>query len=280
MTGDLGVIYAGSSDGYVYAMLERAGDLLWKFAASDPVIDSPVVIKDRVYAATEMGGMFCINAKTGKLIWWAPEVLHFVAAGKQRVYAADKLGRLRILDAGNGAVLDSLPASIMPIRISNGQTDRIYLATEGGIIQCLREVEQTNPLVYNESGNAAVGQRSAQAAAESQAQERRCRCPEGGARAMRRRRSPRPRRTMPPTPPMPIPGTSLPSPPKPGRRRQSQGRRQGQEESSRPTPAETTPLAAIRTNMASPRDEVESRSVVMSECDTLLACRTAEPSCQ
>jgi hypothetical protein len=149
--GDSGVIYGGSSDGYVYAVLERGGDLQWKFATSDPVFDSPVVIEDRVYVTTELGGMFCLNAKTGKQIWWAPEVLHFVAKGKQRVYVADKLGRLRILDARNGATLDSLPTSAMPIKVSNGQTDRIYLATEGGIVQCLREVEQTAPVVFNES---------------------------------------------------------------------------------------------------------------------------------
>ncbi len=147
--GDSGVIFGGSSDGYVYAVRERAGEVQWKFATSDPVIDSPVVIENRVYATTELGGLFCLNAETGKQIWWAPEVLHFVAAGKHRVYAADKLGRLRILDARNGATLDSLPTSAMPIKISNGQTDRIYLATEGGMIQCLREVEQTNPVVYN-----------------------------------------------------------------------------------------------------------------------------------
>jgi len=151
VVGDSGVIYAGSSNDFVYAVLERGGELLWKFTTSDPVIDSPVVIEDRVYATTELGGMFCLDAKTSKQIWWAPEVLHFVAAGKQRVYAADKLGCLRILDARNGALLDSLPTSAMPIKISNGQTDRIYLASEGGIIQCLREVEQTNPIVHNES---------------------------------------------------------------------------------------------------------------------------------
>ena len=148
VTGDSGVIFAGSSDGYVYAVVENGGDLLWKFATSDPVIDSPVAIIDRVYATTELGGMFCLDTKTGKQLWWAPEVLHFVAAGKQRVYAADKLGRLRILDARNGALLDSLPTTSVPIKISNGQTDRIYLASEGGMIQCLREVELTNPVVY------------------------------------------------------------------------------------------------------------------------------------
>ncbi len=149
--GDSGVVFAGSSDGYVYAVRERSGDLLWKFGASDPVIDSPVVIEDRVYATTELGGMFCLNVKTGKQIWWAPEVLHFVAAGRNRVYAADKLGRLRILDARNGATLDSLPTIAMPIKVGNGQTDRIYLATEDGVIQCLREVEAVNPVAYNES---------------------------------------------------------------------------------------------------------------------------------
>ncbi len=146
---DSNVIYGGSSDGNVYAVLERSGDLLWKFATSDPVIDSPVVIEDRLFATTELGGMFCLNAKTGKQMWWAPEIMHFVALGKQRVYAADKVGRLRILDVRNGTTLDSLPASGLPIKIANADSDRIYLATPEGDIVCLREVEQTNPVAYN-----------------------------------------------------------------------------------------------------------------------------------
>ena len=67
------------------------------------------------------------------------------------MYAADKLGRVRILDFRTGSAIDSLPTSAMPIMVSNGQTDRIYLAAEGGTIQCLRELEQTSPMAYNES---------------------------------------------------------------------------------------------------------------------------------
>ena len=37
------------------------------------------------------------------------------------------------------------------MKVSNGQTDRIYLATEGGTIQCLRELEQITPVAHNES---------------------------------------------------------------------------------------------------------------------------------
>ena len=77
--------------------------------------------------------------------------MHFVAAGRQRIYVADKLGRLRILDARTGATLDIVPTSELPIKVCNSRTDRIYLGNEGGLLQCLREVEETKPIVYNES---------------------------------------------------------------------------------------------------------------------------------
>jgi outer membrane protein assembly factor BamB len=60
VVGDSGVIYGGSTDGFVYALVERSGDLQWKFATSEPIIDSPVVIEDRVYATTELGSIFCL----------------------------------------------------------------------------------------------------------------------------------------------------------------------------------------------------------------------------
>ena len=154
----------------------------WKFATSDPVIDSPVVIEDRVYVTTELGGMFCLNAKTGKQIWWAPEMLHFVAAGKQRVYAADKLGRLRILDARTGATLDSLPASAMPIKISNGQT-RSDLPGHGRghhPVSARGGPDQSGRL--QREPQAAAGRRSAQGAPKPKPKSGDERCVEGGAR--------------------------------------------------------------------------------------------------
>ena len=84
-----------------------------------------MLIGDRLYVASELGGLFAIEAKSGKQIWSTPEIMHFVAAGRQRVYAADKLGRLRILDARTGTVLEILPAAGLPIKVCNGQTDRI-----------------------------------------------------------------------------------------------------------------------------------------------------------
>jgi outer membrane protein assembly factor BamB len=150
VVGDSGIIFAGSSQGELLAISEHDGSTVWKFAVGDPIVDSPVLIGDRLYVTSDLGGLFAIAAKTGKQIWWSPDVMHFVAAGRQRVYAADKLGRLRILDGRSGTVLDILPTGGLPIKVCNTQTDRIYLATESGLVQCLHEVEETKPIVYNQ----------------------------------------------------------------------------------------------------------------------------------
>ena len=149
--GSSGVIFAGSSEGEVFAISERDGEIRWKFSIGDPIGDSPVLIGDRLYVTSELGGLFAVGAKSGKQIWFSPDILHFVAAGRQRVYASDKLGRLRILDGRTGSMLDMLPTGGLPIRVSNSQTDRIYLATESGLVQCLHEVEETKPIMYGQS---------------------------------------------------------------------------------------------------------------------------------
>jgi outer membrane protein assembly factor BamB len=149
--GDMGTVFGGSSEGEIYALSEHDGEIRWKFSIGDPIVDSPVVIGDRLYIASGLGGLYAVEAKTGKQIWWSPEVMHFIAAGRHRIYAADKLGRLRILDGRTGAVLDILPTGGLPIKVCNVQTDRIYLATEGGLVQCLHEVEESKPIVYVQS---------------------------------------------------------------------------------------------------------------------------------
>ena len=151
--GDMAVIYAASRDGRVYAILEKSGELLWKFPAAEPVLDSPAVINNRVYICTQLGGMFCLDAKSGKQYWWAPEIMHFVAAGKQRVYASDQAGRTQVLSAKTGARLDILPTEMSPIKLMNTQTDRLYLATDTGLVQCLHEIDLGKPILYGEDAS-------------------------------------------------------------------------------------------------------------------------------
>ena len=160
ISADSGIIFGASRDGFVHAIEERSGDSLWRFSTGEPILEPAVVVDQRVYVATQPGGMHCLDAKTGGEVWWAPQIVRFVSASKQRVYAADKLGRILILNIKTGARLDTLEAGALPIKLSNYRTDRLYLATDTGLIQCLHEVELSEPIrhdaIYRE---AAAGKR-------------------------------------------------------------------------------------------------------------------------
>ena len=143
---DSGVIYVVSKDGFVHAIRERDGESLWRFPTGEPIVQPATAIDDRIYVATLPGGMYCLDAKAGKQIWWTPQVAQFVAASKARVYVCDKIGQMLILDAKNGAPLDTIAATGPLVKVLNPETDRIYLVAANGLIQCLHETEQSEPI--------------------------------------------------------------------------------------------------------------------------------------
>ena len=149
VSGDSGLIVTTSRDGYVYVFREKDGEPLWRFSTGEPIVESPTAVDGRVYVTMQLGGMYCLAIKTGEELWFAPNLLQFVAASKTRVYATDRIGRLVVLDAQSGVRLDSIATEKMPIKLMNTDNDRIYLADEMGLIQCLHEVELTEPVVHD-----------------------------------------------------------------------------------------------------------------------------------
>ena len=154
--GDAGAVFAVSCDGFLYAVQEETGDTLWRFSAGEPIVESPAVIDDHVYITTQLGGMYCLDTKTGRNIWWADGAMRFAAASKARVYATDSTGRLLVLSAASGARLDTIPTAGVSSILANPDTDRLYLISNSGLIQCFREVEQTEPLLHNAERKAAA----------------------------------------------------------------------------------------------------------------------------
>lgn len=148
--GDPGVVFVASADGFIYAVEEENGTTKWRFSTGEPISQSPVVAENRLFVATDLGGMYCLDVKTGKNLWWAANVKQFVAAGKSRAYVIDRFGRLLVLNAANGARLDAITVGDSTIPLVNSDTDRIYLASRSGLIQCLREMEQTKPLLHDQ----------------------------------------------------------------------------------------------------------------------------------
>jgi hypothetical protein len=152
------LVLAASRDGYVYALREMRGDARWQFSAGNPVSESPVAIGDAVFAISETGGMFRLNAQTGEQEWYAPGIFKFLSASPTKLYTADASGRLLILDARSGARLGMLPTEYLPLKVFNAETDRIYLGTTSGMFQCLREQELVEPFIHGQAVKAAEGE--------------------------------------------------------------------------------------------------------------------------
>ncbi|MDZ7618312.1 MAG: PQQ-binding-like beta-propeller repeat protein, partial [Patescibacteria group bacterium] len=150
VAGAAGTIFTASRDGYVYAVSEKTGDSIWRYSCGEAIVERPALIFPRVFVTTQLGGMVSLDAKTGQQQWWAPHVRQFVAASESRVYALDMTDQLLVLDIESGARLDSIWIGSLPVRLSNDQTDRVYLASETGFIQCLHELEHATPMRHNQ----------------------------------------------------------------------------------------------------------------------------------
>lgn len=151
VAGATGTIFTASRDGYVYALAEKTGETVWRYSCGEAIVERPALVAPRLFITTQLGGMFSLDVATGRQQWWAPHVRQFVAASDTRVYAFDMTDQLLVLDIETGARLDSLFTGPLPVRLSNDLTDRIYLASETGLIQCLHELELPEPLRHNQA---------------------------------------------------------------------------------------------------------------------------------
>jgi outer membrane protein assembly factor BamB len=61
-----GQAYACSRDGNVYAVELERGTILMKYPTGSPLVSSPVVTADAIYAGNDGGKLYCFDRKTGK----------------------------------------------------------------------------------------------------------------------------------------------------------------------------------------------------------------------
>jgi outer membrane protein assembly factor BamB len=142
------IVFVGTVNGEVIALHEQTGAEQWRFAAEYPITRSPAAVGGRVFATTERPTLFAIDLITGHPLWQAPKVRQFAAASAQRVYGMDNLNALVVLDASSGAVLTRMPSDGRSTALVNDQTDRLYLVSSDGKVQCLHEIGLPTPLIH------------------------------------------------------------------------------------------------------------------------------------
>ncbi len=172
--------YVGSLDGYLYKIHQRSGAVEQLFSAGDPIECRPLLADGLVFFNTRHGELYCVVAdmklrqyhtkpapqeaeddgkdaaeadqrvpeEAGRQLWSTRGIYRLLALTPTRVYGRDKEGRLRILRRDTGALVGVVPTEHLALSVTNHATDRIYLATPSGLIQCLHEPALEQPLQY------------------------------------------------------------------------------------------------------------------------------------
>jgi outer membrane protein assembly factor BamB len=141
-------VYAASNDGFVYAVDEATGDIRWRASTATPIRKAPVIGLQDLFVVTDYGDLVSLELETGGEQWTAPNIGSVLASTSDRVYARDRFGRLVILDADSGRRLASFMAQEIELAMPNSQNDRLYFVTQAGLVQCLRESDLPQPLVF------------------------------------------------------------------------------------------------------------------------------------
>lgn len=139
-------VIAATVNGEVFSMHEMTGQRRWKYATGFPVTRAPAVVGNKVYVTSDEPMLHCIDAERGTELWEAPHVSQFAAASAKRVYGVDDLGALVVLDAANGAMLGRMPTNSSTHALVNDQTDRVYLVSKDGMVQCFHEIGVKEPM--------------------------------------------------------------------------------------------------------------------------------------
>lgn len=134
-----GYLVVGTRAGYIFPINDQTSEIPWQFSANGPVVQRVAVIEDNIYACTERGGMHALDLETGKELWYAPRLMQFVAASKKNIFALDRLSNLVVIDRETGVRRSSFSARQFKLAYFNVETDRVYLLTKTGLVQCLHE---------------------------------------------------------------------------------------------------------------------------------------------
>jgi outer membrane protein assembly factor BamB len=160
------LVYAVSLAGELFAVDEELGIVRWRYMTGFPTNRAPAVVGDRLYVTSDEPVLHAIDAKTGIGQWEARGISQFAAVTDKHVYGMDRFGTLHVLDQATGRAINRIPTGGAISAFVNDQTDRLYLISETGLIQCLYEIGADKPTYYVEQSASAPPETAEEPAAE------------------------------------------------------------------------------------------------------------------
>lgn len=143
-------IVMATKDLKIYSINADSGALKWEVLLGLQVRQQPRIISEHVFVCAEEGGMRCLGSQDGREVWANRYATRFLAATPAVVYASSSVDDVLLLNRANGRQVGAFPMRGFPVRIGNDRTDRIFLASEKGLVVCLRERDREYPLFHKQ----------------------------------------------------------------------------------------------------------------------------------
>jgi outer membrane protein assembly factor BamB len=140
--------FFGSEAGQVYGLqATRSGRVLWSIPFGEPFYDEPIVAGDQLLIRSTYGNLFSLGIDSGIMSWArpTPNVDDLLGAFGDHIFVTSMTGSLTVIDRESGKQVASFN-EVRPTRLLvNKLTDRLYLVSESGDVQCLKPVGSDLP---------------------------------------------------------------------------------------------------------------------------------------
>jgi outer membrane protein assembly factor BamB len=133
--------FFGSESGQVYGLrATRVGEVLWSQPFAEPFYHRPLVFEEQVLIRSSYGNLFSLSVENGLQTWngSVPNIGELLGVLDQRLYATTMSGGLVVLDVKTGKKLATFNDIRPEYFIVNNLTDRLYLVSNDGDVQCIR----------------------------------------------------------------------------------------------------------------------------------------------
>jgi hypothetical protein len=128
-----------------------------KFTTGGPVFEKPLLTEDSLYVVGARWGLIRLKKGTLDPLWLETlpdgrtrarpnaDVTRVLGVNGSYVYAEDNRGRLVVIDAIRGSTLSTFDISAFSFPVTNESNDRIYLASNSGLLICLHDRLRVKP---------------------------------------------------------------------------------------------------------------------------------------
>jgi hypothetical protein len=142
--------FFGSESGQVYALkATRSGQVLWSRPYAEPFYNDPMIFGEQLLLRSTYGNLYSLGLNDGISTWLqpVPNVDELLAAFDARAYVRLLTGGLAVVDTQSGRLVETIYEALPQRLLVNNQTDRLYLVSNSGAVQCLRPEGKRLPTI-------------------------------------------------------------------------------------------------------------------------------------